>query len=67
MNGRLEQKVDRYISKTSKQEIGFDTLVDNLVDEFGISRDAAERKVQENIRNGILFEPEPGKVRKLRS
>jgi hypothetical protein len=67
MDSRTRQRVDESVKEHAKTEISRDKLVDKLMDNHGVSRDDAESRVMALIRQGTLFEPEPGKVRMLRA
>lgn len=67
MDTRTRQKVDEKVKEHAKTVIGKKKLEERLMEDYGITRDEAEDRVLAMIRQGTLFEPEPGKVKMLRS
>ena len=67
MDTRTRQKVDEGVKKHAKNPIEKSTLEEKLMDEYGITRDYAEDRFLAMIQQGTLFEPEPGKVKMLRT
>ena len=67
MQARVRQKVDDRIKNKSKNPISEDKLIEKVAEEYGIRRDKAEERINALINQGTLFEPEPGKIKMLRT
>jgi len=67
MQARVRQKVDDKIKNEAKNPISEDKLIEKVTEEYGIRRDKAEERIMALIQQGTLFEPEPGKIKMLRT
>lgn len=67
MNTRTMQEVDGEIKHHCKNPIKIDKLVEKVLEEYDVGRQEAKDRVMALIQQGTLFEPEPGKVKMLKS